>query len=54
MADFLLESTKRGARSQLVQSALIAENAKYDADQKTLFSVADDSRYSTMISWITT
>ncbi|TFK87927.1 cytochrome P450 [Polyporus arcularius HHB13444] len=42
MADFLLESTKRGARSQLVQSALIAENAKYDADQKTLFSVADD------------
>ncbi|KAI0763547.1 cytochrome P450 [Trametes elegans] len=42
MADFLLESTKRGARSAVVQNMLVAENAKYEEDQKTLFSVADD------------
>ncbi|KAI0642931.1 cytochrome P450 [Trametes meyenii] len=42
MADFLLESTKRGARAQVVQNMLVAENAKYEADQKVLFSVADE------------
>ncbi|KAI0671167.1 cytochrome P450 [Trametes maxima] len=42
MADFLLESTKRGARAKVVQDMLIAENAKYEADQKVLFSVADE------------
>ncbi|KAI0354818.1 cytochrome P450 [Trametes cingulata] len=42
MADFLLESTKRGARSAVVQNMLVAENAKYEQDQKTLFQVADE------------
>ncbi|KAH9891870.1 cytochrome P450 [Cubamyces lactineus] len=42
MADFLLESTKRGARPELVQSMLVAENKKYEEDQKTLFKVADE------------
>ena len=43
MADFLLESTKRGARPELVQNMLVAENKKYEEDQKTLFKVADES-----------
>ncbi|KAI0365332.1 cytochrome P450 [Pilatotrama ljubarskyi] len=42
MADFLLESTKRGARPPALQSLLVAENAKYEEDQKTMFQAADD------------
>ncbi|KAI8986145.1 cytochrome P450 [Trametes punicea] len=42
MADFLLESTKRGARAQVVQDMLVSENLKYEEDMKTLFKTADD------------
>ncbi|KAI0823975.1 cytochrome P450 [Trametes gibbosa] len=42
MADFLLESTKRGSRPPAVQNLLIAENAKYAEDQKAMFSMAEE------------
>ncbi|CDO72209.1 hypothetical protein BN946_scf184970.g61 [Trametes cinnabarina] len=42
MSDFLLESTKRGARPQAVQNLLVAENKKYEDDMKTLFKTTDE------------
>ncbi|KAL1937787.1 hypothetical protein VTO73DRAFT_12806 [Trametes versicolor] len=42
MADFLLVSTKRGSRPPAVQATLVAENAKYEADQKIMFQMAEE------------
>ncbi|KAJ2988103.1 hypothetical protein NUW54_g9219 [Trametes sanguinea] len=42
MSDFLLESTKRGARAQAVQNLMIAENKKYEDLMKSLFATTDD------------
>lgn len=45
MADFLLVSTKRGSRPPAVQATLVVENAKYEADQKTMFAMAEESKW---------
>ncbi|KAJ2999754.1 hypothetical protein NUW54_g6890 [Trametes sanguinea] len=42
MSDFLLESTKRGARAQAAQNLMIAENKKYEDLMKSLFATTDD------------
>ncbi|KAI0629782.1 cytochrome P450 [Trametes polyzona] len=42
MADFLLESTKRGATPPAVQALLVAENAKYEEDMKKMFAMAQE------------
>lgn len=49
MADFLLVSTKRGSRPPAVQATLVVENAKYEADQKTMFAMAEESKWHTDI-----
>lgn len=45
MADFLLVSTKRGSRPPAVQATLVVENAKYEADQKVMFQMAEESEW---------